>query len=110
MNDHVALREFIERVLEERDKALSLQAREYERRLDELNHAHELAREALHTYVPKTLYERDQIVFLEFRDRVNNSLAIRNGATASRNAIVGYIVSAAVVGAAIATILARIVP
>ena len=57
MNDHIALREFIDRILAERDKALALQAREYERRLDELNHSHDEARRVLGTYVTRDVYE-----------------------------------------------------
>lgn len=39
-------------------KALDLQAAEYERRLDVLNHAHEEARSVLGTYLTRELYER----------------------------------------------------
>jgi len=80
MNDHVSLRDFIERIVAEHEKrrddlraedrrwlereldalakALALQAKENERRLDILNHAHEQAREVLGTYLPRELYER----------------------------------------------------
>lgn len=79
MND-VSLRDFIIEIMKERDlrrddlrredhrwierefaalaKALNLQAAEYERRLDMLNHAHEQARVVLGTYVTRELYER----------------------------------------------------
>ena len=50
-------------VLEERlramDKALTLQAIEYDRRLRELNHAHEQAVEVQHTYVTDEVHDRD---------------------------------------------------
>ena len=50
-------------VLEERlrsmDKALALQAHEYDRRLGELNHAHEQAVQVQHTYVSEEVHERD---------------------------------------------------
>lgn len=39
------------------DKALGLQAREYERRLSDLNHAHEKAVQVQHTYVTQDKYE-----------------------------------------------------
>jgi hypothetical protein len=38
-------------------RALKLQAKEYERRLDGLNHAHEQAQETAHTYVTLDKYE-----------------------------------------------------
>ena len=50
-------------VLEERlrgmDRALELQAKEYDRRLHELNHAHEQAVEVQHTYVTEEIHDRD---------------------------------------------------
>jgi hypothetical protein len=53
-----------ERVLAARmdafDRALELQAKEYARRLEELNHAHAEAREVLHTYVRQDVYETGQ--------------------------------------------------
>lgn len=47
-------------LLGERDKALELQAREYERRLDLLNHAHQEARENWERSLPRERYEADQ--------------------------------------------------
>ena len=83
MNDHVALREFIERVLSERDKALALQAREYERRLDELNHSHDEARRVLGTYVPRDIYDRDfdriREVLATLKTNLEKELATRTG-------------------------------
>lgn len=86
----VSLREFVEALMNERfrsrdelrqqdQKALKLQAEEYERRLDELNHAHDEARRVLGTYVTKTAYDKDQEAFRELRDRVNVELADRTG-------------------------------
>lgn len=75
LNDTINLRGFIERVFHERDKtdreyerriderfqrveqALQLQAKEYERRLDLLNHAHERQVEIQHTYVTQEKYD-----------------------------------------------------
>jgi hypothetical protein len=39
------------------DHALELQAKEYERRLETLNHAHEQAQETAHTYLTIDKYE-----------------------------------------------------
>lgn len=40
------------------EKALLLQAAEYERRLTDLNHAHAQAKDALATYIPREVFER----------------------------------------------------
>jgi hypothetical protein len=63
--EHVAVREalgalkslFDARVLSDR-RALELQAAEYERRLDDLNHAHEQAVEAQAMTVPRELFDQ----------------------------------------------------
>ena len=83
MNDHIALRDFIERVLAERDKALDLQAREYERRLDALNHSHEEARQVLGTYIPREVYEHNHEQLREsmnvLRSTFEREIATRSG-------------------------------
>jgi len=43
-----------------RDRALVMQAGEYERRLGDLNHAHEKQREDQATYMPRELYDADK--------------------------------------------------
>lgn len=53
----MALRKTDRREQRLRDKALSLQATEYERRLDELNHAHAEAKEKESEYVTREKYE-----------------------------------------------------
>jgi len=74
-------------VLEERlrnmDKALEIQAKEYDRRLHELNHAHEQAVEVQHTYVTSQVHERDLLAATAARtaivhaaDRKAEALAI----------------------------------
>lgn len=52
-----ALDKQMKAVLEGRDKALQLQAAEYERRLTDLNHAHQEALRVQHTYVTQDKYE-----------------------------------------------------
>ena len=58
-------------VLKERllgnDRALDLQATEYERRLDVLNHSHAEAKRVLDTYVTREIYEKD---YASFDDRI----------------------------------------
>lgn len=60
MADEVSLREHFEALQTERDKALALQHAEYERRLQDLNHAHERAQETAHTYLTIDKYEAVQ--------------------------------------------------
>jgi hypothetical protein len=55
-----ALREWFDRELMLRDKALELQAKEYERRLEVLNHAHAAAVEAQAKTVPREMYDSDR--------------------------------------------------
>lgn len=45
-------------LLKAAEEAKRLQADEYERRLDILNHAHEEARSVLGTYIPREIYEK----------------------------------------------------
>jgi len=93
MNDHVSLRDFIERVIAENNrlrdamrtedqsrldrelanlsKALELQARETERRLEILNHAHEDARQILGTYLPRELHERGRAELIEWQRKAD---------------------------------------
>ena len=68
-SDEIKLREYLEaqiQFLESRveaqqlanERALSIQAREYERRLDELNHAHATAVQTLATYIPREIADK----------------------------------------------------
>ena len=41
--------------IDEKDRALSIQAKEYERRLEDLNNAHARAERVLGTYVPREI-------------------------------------------------------
>jgi len=68
-------------VLEERlrgmDRALELQAREYDRRLHELNHAHEQAVEVQHTYVTEEVHARDRQAAVNERKALYDAAAKR---------------------------------
>ncbi len=54
------LKEHYDRLLDARDEALRIQAAEYERRLDALNHAHEQAVEVQHTYLTQDKYTTER--------------------------------------------------
>lgn len=53
----IPLREHLEMLQAERDKALVHQHTEYERRLEDLNHAHQRAQQTAHTYLTIDKYE-----------------------------------------------------
>ncbi len=72
------LKEHYDRVFSDRDSALKLAVHELERRLDNLNHAHELAREKEHDFLSRDAHEtftreirkdvdllRDQIIAIQ---------------------------------------------
>ena len=68
-----------ERVTEQlaaRDKAMELQATEYQRRLDVLNHAHQAAVEAQAKTVPREMWEQAQKDYAEFKAETNRQLTI----------------------------------
>lgn len=54
------LKEHFDKILEERSKALDLQASEYSRRLDELNHAHERAEKERGTFLRQDTFNEAQ--------------------------------------------------
>ena len=56
------------------DKALALQAKEYERRLFELNHAHEIALENWRMSLPREMFDLAQTEFVRWKDLVNLDL------------------------------------
>lgn len=92
--DIVELKSFLETLIyherELREKgelnaadALKLQAVEYERRLDDLNHAHAEAQRILYTYatresVDQRFQERDKM-FQAYKDATDKALTLREG-------------------------------
>ena len=106
----VPLREYFESQLELRDQALQVQAREYERRLEALNHAHQEAQRVLNTYLPRETWEawlkeeqkRREKIDAEvagLRSQVSNMLAEARAAVAAnaRNLALASVVIAVVV-------------
>jgi len=90
--------------------ALKLQASEYERRLMDLNHAHEQAREVLHTYATRDSvdqrFEAKAKEFQAYKDATDKALTLREGTdTGKALSAKGYIT---LLGA-IATILGIVV-
>lgn len=70
------------------DEALKIQAEEYARRLDELNGAHELARQTLVTYIPKTVYDTR----VETLDTRITKLELAESRRTGQLAIIGFVV------------------
>lgn len=64
-------RRWVEREFRALEKALDLQAREYERRLELLNHAHAEAQRILATYLPRELYERAHQEVVEWQRKAD---------------------------------------
>jgi hypothetical protein len=67
--------------------ALDLQAREYERRLDTLNHAHEDARRAQADTVPREMFEAFKAENQKWQTTVTEALAEARGAAARQTAL-----------------------
>ena len=86
----------LEEQVKSMDTAQKLQAKEYARRLDELNHAHEQAREVLGTYLPRETWEawikdegqrREKLddEIQELRRDISNSKSVASAAAANTN-------------------------
>ena len=101
-----ALREQATRYIED---ALRLQAAEYERRLDDLNHSHALAIEAQARTVPREMFEqyvkenaaRVELAFAGLQDRLNSMEQLadrREGALSTWRFIAGFLGLSGVVG------------
>jgi len=86
--------------LSAKETALQLQATEYERRLEVLNHAHDEAVRVQNTYVPRDLFDerlmdlskqRDED--MKWRDEVNKALASIAGRSAGYSVAVGLVLT-----------------
>lgn len=77
------LREMSDRSEAAQAKALSLQAREYERRLAELNTVHEHALQAQRETVPREVFDHFVSSFAEWKDTINQEIALNKGASAN---------------------------
>jgi hypothetical protein len=80
-----------------REDALRLQAAEYERRLKALNHAHEQAREALATYVPREMYDEFMRGTIEWRRTVDAFMTSGQTRTALFSSLVAMALTIGVV-------------
>jgi len=72
--------------------ALKLQAEEYTRRLEVLNHAHKAAVEDKAQFLQKALYEASEKELQRWKLEVNTKLATQAGATAAGQRIWGGII------------------
>lgn len=92
-------------VLEERDRnrdrALALQAAEYERRLQDLNHAHARATEKNAEYLPREIFEASVKENLEWRRGVDNKLSSASGSRTAFLAVLSLVLALGSVGATV---------
>ncbi len=73
------------------EKALKLQAEEYERRLGDLNHAHNEAVEVQRTYIPREVYERAHGELVDRIGKIELALASWNGRILGAAAVIAVI-------------------
>ena len=74
-------------------KALELQAKEYERRLDDLNHAHQQARETLQTYLPREIHDKEMRDLSIWQRSVDTDRASNQGRTSAVTTILAILLS-----------------
>jgi hypothetical protein len=87
MYENITLREYIESRLSSIEKALQLQAAEYMRRLDELNHAHQKAMEDKAEFLKKEVFEQGQKEVSMWRQAVQSALDKAEGAATVKAAM-----------------------
>lgn len=61
------------------EKALELQAKEYERRLDSLNHAHDQAIQDKTLLLPREIFEAFLKEFQQYKETTSRALILREG-------------------------------
>ena len=76
------------------DRALDLQAREYERRLDLLNHSHTRLDKIMQQTVPRETFDLYCRHTAEWREGVNRQLDEQRGASVRQSWLIGTIVAA----------------
>lgn len=74
-----ALRTEIIVTLSSQAAALQLQAKEYERRLQDLNHSHQQAVERYSTFLPREIYETSQKDFRGWQNTIDTERAAGKG-------------------------------
>lgn len=98
--------DLLEEMIRERDQRLILQAKEYERRLESLNHENERIMEILKQSVPREVYDRGlesinskigiAIETLNSKIQINTDyINAAKGKGTGANAVIGYIFGAA---------------
>ena len=78
-----------------KEEALRIQAAEYERRLDDLNHAHALARQTLATYLPREIFDKIWSGWEDWRRAVDDDRSTQAGGRAMLMAIIAIVLSLA---------------
>lgn len=78
---------------ETQDKALQIQAREYERRLETLNHEASQLKAMQSTYVPRETYEMSQREVLAKYEELKTYKDTMTGKASQTQVIVAYVIS-----------------
>jgi hypothetical protein len=86
---------------DEREKALSIQALEYERRLDVLNHAHAEAQRVLNTYLPREIYDKGMDTLRLWQTSVTTQLDLAQGRNSTITAIGAALMAIAALGVSV---------
>ena len=81
--------------LERIEKAIAHQAKEYERRLGELNHSHKLAQQKESQFVVKEVYNNAREEYYKFRDEVKLHISQSDTSRATWAAAIALIISLA---------------
>lgn len=100
----------LETRLEERERALELQAAEYTRRLDDLNHAHQQREERDRDYIMREVFEASQVAEttarqLAFERQDDRLKSLENWRSRASGVAVVVALFAGAVGAAIMKVL-----
>jgi len=73
------------------DRAREVEAAEYARRLEKLNHSYERAEIVLQTYLPRDMFEQSQREFRTWRETITTDLAATRGRAAAYTIVIGFI-------------------
>lgn len=73
------------------DKTMAIQMREISRRLDELNHVYDKAREERSEYLSKATYETFLSEYSKWRDETNRTISNAQGRAAAYVSILGVL-------------------
>lgn len=105
MTEYVPLREHLEALQAERQRALELRTAELSRRLEELNHAHQKAVDDRAMFATREMVEALSARFDEYKSVTQEALAIaagaKQGSVDTRSIVLGLVAAGGVVAGVI---------